>query len=41
MKQRIEFHPIVNPGDTSISPTLYAKMGGKDQVETEDAKKDV
>lgn len=36
-KNRIS--PIVNPGDTSISPTLYAKMGGKDQVETEDAKK--
>ncbi len=31
--------PIVNPGDTAISPTLYAKMGGAEVVETADSKK--
>lgn len=31
--------PIVNPGDTTISPTLYAKMGGAEVVETADSKK--
>lgn len=31
--------PIVNPGDTTISPTLYAKMGGAEVVESADSKK--
>jgi len=31
--------PILNPGDTTISPTLYAKMGGAEVTETADSKK--
>lgn len=31
--------PLVNPGDTTISPTLYAKMGGAEVVESADSKK--
>ena len=31
--------PILNPGDTTSSPTLYAKMGGAEVTETADSKK--
>ena len=31
--------PIVNPGDTTISPTLYAKMGGAEVLKRQISKK--
>ena len=31
--------PILNPDDNTVTPTLYAKMGGEMRAETADAKK--
>ena len=39
MQQKNQLTPILNPGDTTISPTLYAKMGGAEVTETADSKK--